>query len=166
MIVYITIALIILFVVYVGLVTIKYGVLHSISRSFYVLRKKKKGGWFRAMMFTSGLFLILIAAYAGSHHSWSLYLSGIGAILTGVHAMYTKQITGIIHYISSGVMLVFALLFVGLVLSWIPMVLISISALVVALLALKEKISQPLFWGEISAFGGTLTSLLIYAINF
>lgn len=166
MIVYLTEALTLLFIVYVTLVTVKYGVLHSISNSFYVLYNFDKGGWFRFLMFTSGLLLILIAAFAGSPHSWSLYLSGIGAMLTGVFAMYADRITGIIHYISSGSMLVFALLFIGLVLSWIPMALVAIGIGIVYALYRWDKISQPVFWGELAAFSCTLVSLLIYTINF
>ena len=163
MILYLTIALIALYVGYVSIITIIYGVLRSISKSFYILKKKEKGYWFRILMFTSGLLLILIAAYYGSEHSWALYTSGIGAILTGAAALYYDKITGIVHYIASGVMIVFALVFIGLMVSWIPMTLVGIGLLVV--LGNREEMPNPVFWFEVYAFNIVLGTLLWMALT-
>lgn len=162
MILYLVITLITLFVGYVGIVTMKYGVLHSISRSFYTLRQYNKGGWFRAMMFTSGLLLILIAAFAGSPFSWLLYLSGIGAVLTGAHAMYAKEITGKIHYISSGVMLIGTIFFISFVFSpaiWV----ITLLGLGVVI-KFRNTMPNPIYWYEVYAFSTSLGSLLWWSI--
>ena len=163
MILYLLIALTILYVGYVSTVTARYGVLHSISRSFYTLQEKKKGGWFRALMFTSGLILILVAAFAGSPFSWLLYMSGMGALLTGVAALYLDRITGIVHYIASGAMLIFALLFIGFIFSWIPAIVIATG--VITVFGNREKMPNPVFWGEIYAFTGVLISLLWWSIT-
>lgn len=163
MILYLIIALITLFVGYVGIVTMKYGVLHSISRSFYTLRTFNKGGWFRAMMFTSGLLLILIAAFAGSPFSWLLYLSGIGAILTGAAAMYYKEITGKVHYIASGTMLVGAIFFLSFVFSPAIWVITLLGLFIVVYF--RNTMPNPVYWYEVYAFSSVLGSLLWWALS-
>ena len=162
MILYLALALTLLFVGYVSIVTARHGVLHSISRSFYTLNQYGKGYWFRLLMFTSGLLLIIISAYSVEYiNPWALYGSGIGAIGTGAAAMYYDRITGILHYIFSGIMLVFALIFLGLVYSWVPLILIAIGLLIV--FGNREKMPNPIFWFEIYAFSGVLTSLLVWS---
>lgn len=163
MILYLTIALIVLFVGYVSIITYKYGVLRSISKSVYVLEEKEKGYWFRILMFTSGILLILIAAYYGSPHSWALYSAGLGAILTGVAAYYYEKITGIVHYISSGVMLIGVIVFVGLVYTWILLILALIGLAVVA--KFRKTMPNPIFWYEVYAFSLSLTGILCAVLN-
>jgi len=164
MILYLTVALIVLFVGYVGIVTWKYGVLHSISRSFYTLRELGKGYWFRILMFTSGLLLILIAAYYGSEHSWALYTSGIGAILTGAAAMYLDKITGIVHYISSAVMLIGVIVFIGLIYTWALLVL-AFAGLAIAV-KYRKTMPNPVYWYEVYAFSISLITLLHTVLTF
>lgn len=162
---YLVIALITVYVGYVSIVTAIHGVLRSISRSFYTLRENKRGGWFRAMMFTSGILLILITAFAGYPFAiaFTLYLSGIGAILTGAAAMYYKEITGIVHYISSGVMLVFALVFLGLVFSWIPLLIVIVGFLIV--IKYKNSMPNPVFWFEVYSFNTVVISLFWWSLT-
>ena len=163
MILYLVIALITLFVGYVGIVTWKYGVLHSISRSFYTLRQVNKGGWFRFLMFTSGLLLILIAAYSGVVFAWLLYASGIGAILTGAAAMYYKEITGKVHYIASGTMLLGAISFVSFVFSPVIWVLTVLGLFIV--IYFRNTMPNPVYWYELYAFSSVLSSLLWWSIS-
>ena len=156
-----TIALMLLVAGYISAITVEFGILHSVSRSFYELQKRKKGGWFRAMMFTAGVLIILISAFISNGYSILLYLSGIGAILTGAYAMYYDRVTGIVHYISSATMLVAALTFIGFSFTWVPLILAAIGLVVVYGLH-KKGMPHSVFWYELFAFTLTLISLWTY----
>jgi len=157
MILYLTLALIILFAGYVGIITAKYGVLRSISTSFMVLKWHRKAYWFRIFMFACGLLLIAIAILFGGSYSFLLHISGGGAIATGIAAVYTDKITGIIHYIASGLMLVSGIIFLGFVYSWAPAIIIAMVLVIVY--DNKGIMPHPVYWFEVVAFGIVLIGL-------
>jgi hypothetical protein len=104
----ITIIQLIVFITYIGYLVSKFGILPSISESYYALMDLKKSYLF--FLFTSALGVTMILQ-AQDQHAWYL-ISGIGLMFVGAASLFkvTEDGTAAIHYIGAVVGIVGALI--------------------------------------------------------
>jgi len=161
----IVIIIAVLFSGYVVGITVKFGILHSISRSYYELEKKGKGFIFTLFLFAVSVLLTLYSAYIPVDGGLWFYFGGVGAAFTGAASMYYERITGIVHYVASGVLL--AAPAIGLLVvfnnGW-PLGLLS-AGLILAFIAYKKDILRDtiIFWYELYAFSLLIINLYLSA---
>jgi hypothetical protein len=151
-----TICQLLIFVTYVTYITYRFGVLPSISESFYKLNEFRKGHFFTFFCFALSTTMVL-----ESYKSSPLYFfSGVGLAFVGVATRFkwSGAHTNIVHYLGAFVGIVSALAALyfesGM---WIPA---TLFAFITALIVLF-KIKNATFWIEIVAFLLIITGLFL-----
>ena len=153
-------------VVYLAYTIKKFGVPHSISETYYLLKRENKK---KAVLFPLWAYLtaipLMFAWYsmsAGLLEMSSALLSTTGLLFVGAAAKFknTHTMADEVHYIGAGVCLICAMLLVVL---WgylvIPLILFSIAGFIIYLYG------KPVFWVEVAgllaAFIATLLKVMI-----
>ena len=137
-----------IFVSYVLFVYFKYGVLTSISTSWYRLPPKQK------ILFY--FFCISIGILLLFQDNLFFFLSGAGIIFTGTAAAYEEKMTNIVHFSGAVICIVMALL--GLSIDhqiYFPLLSIPIS-----LVIFLAKTKNFLWWIEIVCFLFIISGML------
>ena len=130
------------FLLYVGYIYKKFGVIHSISQSWYELPHTQK--WmFTAFTWILGLTLLLM-------DTTLFFISGIGFIIVGSSAMFDDDtVTKLTHYTGAGIGILFAFLALTFELEFaVPIVLYA--AAIMLEIAFRQK--NVIWWIEIWAF--------------
>lgn len=153
----ITIIQMLIFLLYVGFITYKFGVLPSISDSWYELKPLKLGFLFTLFCWSIGFLLV---TYSGYTNTPFFFLSGAGLCFVGVATAFKikKSTERRIHVIGANVCVLSAL--VGLWVDfhlWYFLPLFLLCYLILKLLKIKNII----WWVEITAFVLILIGLLI-----
>lgn len=148
-----------IFIAYALFVTIKFGVLPSISESWYKLQELG-GVWYS--LFTWFCYSLGVTLFFQTNGETGLFfLAGAGLIIVGVatHFKLENDTEPIIHFLGAAICILSS--FLGLIAErgcWIPLVVFIISAGLISLLRVKNTT----WWIEIAAFvciiGGFLIS--------
>ena len=153
---YWTIILFIVFVTYTTFIVVRYGLLHSISMSYYKLREDDLGMLFYVFCFALALPLFSIFA-ATQQTVW--VVASFGFMLVGSASKFFDKHTDLAHYIGAGLGIVMC--FIGLYLSW-GQVIPSIIMVVAGAVCLKS--TRPIWWIEIAAFVIIITGLTVASL--
>jgi len=133
----------IVFVLYVGSITTVYGVLPSISDSWYSLPQRYKPLF---TFFTWGIGIPMFFYGSGA-----MFLSGIGLVFVGTATQFrmTEAYTKYIHFAGAALGIILPLLDLVIVFGvWIPIIIQSIGTLLIV----QSKVSNKLWWVEVLAF--------------
>lgn len=143
------------FVAYTSFIVSRYGVIHSISQSWYELPLKWKSLF---TFFTWGLGIPFLF-----YDHVLFFLAGAGLIFVGAATRFRTTIanTNRIHYMGALVGILSSLLALGVVYgSWVSLVIFIITSGVIFLL----NRSHYIFWVEIAAFVVIIISLFTHAL--
>ena len=145
------------FILYVGGISLKYGILESISASWYKL--PKKWNWlFTLFTFGVGLPMFAYIDHLGYDNG---FMFGSGALLcfVGVAVQYKQKLTATVHYFgATGAIL---LGFTGVIIAnqWSFVFLALWVAFLIGYSPSKNK--NYTFWAEVTAFGLISLGILI-----
>ena len=89
----ITSALGVWFMLYVTYLYVNFGWLHSISASYYVLQKQKKGRLFSLFCLGLGVGIIALVSFMPDNTQGLFFFSGAGALFVGAAVEYKKKLT-------------------------------------------------------------------------
>lgn len=133
----------------------KFGSLHSISQSYYEL--KKRGYLFTFFCWGLSIPMLIIGGSVEGSHGWLFFMSGAGLGFVGAAASFRQRTTDIIHYTGAAFGIVFSLIGIGVVFSsWIPI--LGVIAICTAII--KIKINNPIYWMEVVSIIGIVLGLL------
>lgn len=141
--------------------TIKlFGVPWSISETYYLLEKRKKGSGilFTLWTWTAGLPLLVawLNITSGTDYQFLPFLACGSLMMLGTATQFKQSLTEMVHYVSAGICVVSALIWVILTGYWyIPFMFLSISIL------LGFKYKKWITWIELAALAATYLTLLI-----
>lgn len=146
-----------IFLSYVIFLWIKFkGPLSSISESWYKLKPLKLGFLFVLFCLSIGILML----YQGDQQTLLFFISGAGLCFVGASTRFKmkKDHTDIVHSVGAAVGIGCALIGIGLISSWIPLIAFVVISALLALL----KIKNLTWWIEIAAFVSILSGLLIF----
>ena len=157
---YIAIAfLLLVFIVYNTWIYINYGILSSISASYYYDKKVP----FLAFCWALGALMITISALQVGNQGYGLFFfSGAGLLFTGTAGAFKESLTDVVHY--AGAVLAIVLGFIGLWVVggdgfWIPGAVFILTTLIFIIITLENIV----YWTEILAFLLILFGLTLLA---
>ncbi len=153
----------VIFIGYQVYIYIKYGILSSVSASYYKLREDGNKWLFIVFMVFLAVGLWLIASLNPHPMAWTFYLAGSGAAFVGIAAKYRDKMDEWVHIGGTYTLIFFSLLGLGLVfgLWWPTYSLIGSSAILVLL---KNKINNYGYWSEELAFACFYSGLIFILI--
>ena len=124
-------------------------VLHSISDSYYMLKKKEQHEEILFTLFTFFLGIGLILQY---YHSFLFFPAGMGLFWVGTQTQFKSAVSikGTIHYIGAVLAIVLSLIGLGLNDVWFPLLLMGIGSPIIYVVREDEK--DWIWWIEILAF--------------
>ncbi len=139
------------FISYLVYIAIKYGILPSMSASYYALRDAGNKWMFIIFMYYLAISLLLVASLNPHLHAWTFFVAGSAAAFVGIAARYRDKMDERIHVGAAYSLIIFNLLGIGLVFSnfW-PTYIFIVLGLVMAIF--KEKIKNFGYWIEVLAF--------------
>jgi len=148
-----------IFILYLTFIWVKFGILNSISESWYKLREL---GGFWYMLFTVFCWSLGITMLFQTDKDMSFFIySGAGLAFVGAATMFDLKGTVVpyVHFAGAAVGIVFALLGLGFERNaWIPLIAFASATLLIKLFKIKHSV----WWIEIAAFLSAITGLLIY----
>ncbi|WP_348724582.1 glycosyl transferase [Parabacteroides goldsteinii] len=166
------IALVVFLTYLVGIISM-FGIPASISDTYYLLEKKRKGlGWlFTAMCWlVGGLLLPALLDITPESFQFTAFLSCAGLIFVGTAPQFKLQLTGIVHYSSAGVCVMFSQLWTALSRWWV-LLLVWLSYIACTAIAVKRqkegvfwyrfRKTKPMFWIEIASFAATFLAIFL-----
>jgi hypothetical protein len=140
-----------IFILYTTLIVYRYGILPSISESWYVLPLRQK---FLFTLFTWGLGIPMLF-----YDSGALFLSGSALTFVGVATQFKTSIsfTREVHYAGALVGVLVPLIYFGISSdNWMPLLVQVISTIII----ISTRIQNKIWWTEIVAFFCVLSGLL------
>lgn len=147
-----------IFVLYVTFILLKFGILDSISMSWYKLREM---GGFYYLLFTAFCWSLAITLGLQSNLEYSLFIySGAGLAFVGAATMFDLKGTFVpyVHSIGAAVGIGLGLIALGVERqTWIPVIAFAAVSAGIKLLKVKHSV----WWIEIAAFIAIITGLLI-----
>ena len=133
-----------------------WNILHSISDSYYILKRKEQH---EEILFTLFTFILGISTILQYIHSPLFFFSGMGLFWVGTQTQFRDEISikGKIHYV--GAVLAILLSLIGLLTQgvWIPLLICGIGTIIMDYLKIKNFI----WWVEILAFLTIIAGLWI-----
>ena len=140
-----------IFIAYLIYIYSRFGILSSISESYYKLKEAGNKWLFIIFMYSIGICLLLVASFNLQPMVWTFFLAGSGAAFVGIAAQYRDNMTEQVHIGATLTLIFFSLLGLGLVFgSWWPTYFLIVGSLV--MLVLKPLIKQHGYWVEVLAF--------------
>lgn len=143
---------------FMAFVVKRLGKLQSISSSIYEFRKRKLPNLFTWWVFIAGIPLMIdwFNLTVGLWYQFLVFFACGSLFFVGAASEYKESLTDKVHYISAGICVTAATLFVVLSGFWfIPAVFYAVAIL----LSIRDKCW--LWWIEIAAFASTYLTLLI-----
>ena len=139
--------MLIVFYGYVGTITALYGILPSVSESFY--RLPKKWNWiFTIVLWAFALPCIII----GVPTTGLMFLSGAGIMFVGAAAAFKQELTKTVHIIGATVGMVASQIAIAFIYKYWEIALVS-CVLAGLLFFFRKKINNKhVFWIEMIAF--------------
>lgn len=166
-----TISIIVATVIYVAYNAISlanFGVMHSLSMTYYLWQEKNGKGFVFSLMMYAVVALMMpawITMSEGSDFQFLAFLAPASiAFVATAPAFLSSGLEGKVHEIAAYLAAGFSLAWVFLVTPywWIVLVWVAIVAALVFLT--KTLKSSYIYWLETIAFGATFTSTIIYSI--
>jgi len=150
------------FIAYLAFIISKFGILHSISLSWYRLQEKNPKQGFLFTFFCWGLAIpmMMMSAYIDADTSTLIMLSGGGLVFTGSAAAFKSKDakTDLVHFIGAATAIISGLLGIGLIYNnFVPMVIVALATI----LAYMNKLKNGIFWIEVIAFISIIVGLII-----
>ena len=139
-----------IFTAYIVGVYLKFGILKSVSASYYSIKHKA--------LFTLALwgFAIPVQIYAFIElQNWCLVLAGIGICFVGAAPDYKMKVEGDVHYLAAFTGVILGL--IGIAFEGLWYVALPAAVLIVAINSIKNKT----YWQEIAAFYIIVLTLLV-----
>lgn len=145
------------FIIYIAYVVLRYGVLSSISDSYYAIGDDKPNYLFILFLWSMGLPATFLY-----HYSIAFTICGMLLLIVGVTADFKDKITGLMHGTAATVGISVALL--GLVLNhiYVPLILAIIASLLINWK--KLRIQNTTWWVEVVCFIAIEIGLFIMLI--
>lgn len=149
----VTIIQLIVFITYIGYLVSKFGVLPSISESYYALMESRKSYLF--FLFTSALGVTMILQ-AQDKYVWYI-VSGIGLLFVGAASLFktNEDGTATIHYIGATIGIAAALLGHAQSYHLLWPACFFIASVTFLIIASRNK--NIVWWVEILAFGSIIS---------
>ena len=124
-------------------------VLHSISDSYYMLKRKEQHEEILFTLFTFFLGIGLILQYP---HSFLFFPAGMGLFWVGTQTQFRDEVSikGKIHYIGAVLCIVLSLIGLGINGVWFPLLLMGILSPIIYMV--REDEGDWIWWIEILAF--------------
>ena len=145
------------FFFYLGFTWKKFGILPSISASYYALGKDKMMFWLFCVLLGGGMLAIAGLNHANQYTGF-FFASGAGLCFTGTAGAFKENMTEIVHYIGAAVGIGAAFVALGLVGGlWLPGLVFLLTSGVFLILKLKNII----YWIEVLAFVLVIFGLLL-----
>lgn len=134
-----------IFISFITYIMVKFGILNSISESWYKLEEEKKG---KGIIFTLFLWSIGFLMFFQTNGSSGLFFaSGVGLIAVGAATQYKQKMTSTVHFSGAFSGLLFPLVAVwferGL---WYPLA----GGAIIYLLSILFDIKNETWWLEVS----------------
>lgn len=152
----------IIFIAYVSTMLLMFGIPASISDTYYLLERKRRGlGW----LFTAfcwGVAFTLLPAWLDMTpdvYQAFPFLAAAGLMFVGAAPQFKLPLTGPVHYGGAAVCCIAAGVWVGLCGAWW-----TLPAAYAACLAAAAFDHKWMFWIEIAAFVSTFLSISLKAI--
>ena len=142
---------------YLGFIVARYGILRSISQSYYELPKNLKP------IFTLAMWgFAFPAMLIGTPLTGLLFFAAAGIMFVGAAAAFNdKEITRPVHFIGAGAGVLFSQLAIGLVFGLWQINLVFVVASLLLIIFNKKIKETDLFWIEILAF---ISICILYGI--
>jgi len=134
------------FITYVGFIWSKYGVLPSISDSYYELPKKID---FLFILFCWGFAFPAVIIGVDLTDNFLMFLAGGGIIFVGAAAAFKQELTQTVHEIGAFGGVIFSQLSIAFD---FKMYYVNVIFVVLGLLILLTKIKNRIWWLELVAF--------------
>ena len=134
------------FITYVGFIWSKYGVLPSISDSYYELPKKID---FLFILFCWGFAFPAVIIGVDLTDNFLMFLAGGGIIFVGAAAAFNQELTQTVHEIGAFGGVIFSQLSIAFD---FKMYYVNVIFVVLGLLILLTKIKNRIWWLELVAF--------------
>lgn len=139
------------FVLYIGMIVKRYGVLPSISDSYYELPKGEK--WlFTAFLWVFSFPLMVI------YQTPILFAAGAFICLVGVNPKFKEQMEKFMHSFAAYTGIGLGML--SLIIDFKMYYMVVLFALIATIIQLEDNIKNKTWWQEIAAITIILTSLL------
>jgi hypothetical protein len=150
-----TICQLLIFVTYVAYITNRFGVLPSISESYYKLNESRQGYFFTIFCWALAVTMVLKA----DNSSPLYFYSGVGLAFVGAATQFkwTKAGTDIAHYLGAFIGIECALIALWVESNIWPQVLFTFITAIIVLF----KIKNATFWIEIVAFVSIIIGLFL-----
>jgi len=135
------------FVGYVGFIWWKYGVLKSISQSYYELPKSYN------FIFTLALWgFAFPAMILGTPLTGLMFFAAGGIMFTGAAAAFMEEMTRTVHFVGAGAGVLFSQLAISLVFGMWPVTLAFVISSLLLLLYRNKINNTHIWWIEVLAF--------------
>lgn len=151
------------FIIYVGATWITFGVLPSISDSFYFWDYKLGRGWgyiFTIFCWILGFPLVMLASIMPENFQWIAFLAGSGFGFVGAACLIKDPNVMEIHGKAAAVGIIASLFLAGISVGSWAWIVIGIGVLISIIIALCKKIENKIWWVEITSFLSVIIPLV------
>lgn len=147
-----------LFVSYLLFIGFRYGILPSISESYYRLGKLQV--LFLFFTWSIAFPIILIGGFIDHTHSWTFFMSGSAMTFVGAASAFREDLTKGVHFSGAVSSIVFGFLGLWLVLDFwkIPIVAVLLMPVIF------KYVKNSTWWVEVLAFATIMLGLLLRAM--
>lgn len=164
----------VIFLAYIAGTCLYFGVPASISDTYYKLERRHKGlGWlFTAMCWlVGGLLLPALLDITPESYQFTAFLACAGLLFVGAAPQFKLSLTGVVHYGSAAICVVFSQIWVGLTVWWVllPIWITFAGFIVYGAFRYSNffrdeiyfKETRPMYWCEIAAVVAVYVTILI-----
>lgn len=165
----------VIFLVYLMGTFEMFGIPYSISDTYYKLERRRKGlGWFFSAMCVSvgGLLLPALLDITPEGYQFTAFLACAGLIFVGAAPQFKLSLTGIVHYGSAAVCVIFSQIWIACTSAWwvlLPVWIGFVSYILYGMIRHSDFFrgriyfveSKPMFWAEVAAIGATYVAILV-----
>ena len=130
-------------------------ILHSVSDSWYILKEKEYN---EEILFTIFTYLMGIGTLLLYPKSVLFFFAGMGFFWVGTQTQFKgESIKGTIHYLGAVLGILLSLIGLGLIFSWIPLLIMLGGVGIMKLL----KVNNFIWWAEMLAFLTVIVGLWV-----
>lgn len=165
----------VIFLTYLIVTYVWFGIPYSISDTYYKLERRRKGlGWlFTAMCWSvGGLLLPALLEITPVSYQFTAFLACAGLLFVGAAPQFKLSLTGAVHYGSAAVCVIFSQIWIACTPAWwilLPVWIGFILYILYGVLRYSDFFrgniyfieSKPMFWAEVAALGATYVTIFI-----
>lgn len=163
----------VIFFVYVVGICLRFGIPYSISDTYYMLERRKRGlGWLFTAMCWGVAFSLLpyLLDVTPDRYRFTAFLACAGLLFVGAAPRFKLPLTGSVHYGSAAVCVLFSQVWVALTCWWI-LIPVWLTYLVYTVVGMSRYVSgslwddfvetRPMFWVEVAAITSIYINIFI-----